>query len=75
MRGYEETEVDSQQEALDLTANTRIERVLIDSPYDIAWELADRRIVAYKKGFGGGCDTCGYGGDEDHWYVLTPEGA
>jgi hypothetical protein len=74
MNGYDVQEVYSQQEALDLTVDTRIEKILTDTQYDIAWELADGRIVAYEKGTGGGCDTCGYGGDEDHWYVLTPVG-
>jgi hypothetical protein len=76
MTGYTEREYDSQQEVLDLTEGVAIRKILTDTwydVYDVAWELEDGRIVAFTVGRGGGCETCGYGADENHWYILTPK--
>jgi hypothetical protein len=44
-----------------------------NSPYvdlDLIWKLDTGQFVAVHFAQGGGCDTCGWGGDEKAYYLL-----
>lgn len=64
---------DSQDHAVAATQGVAIAFIRTDTTYDVAWELADGRIVALDISRGGGCPTCGDGAGDQSWYVLTPK--
>ena len=37
---------------------------------DLYWKLDTGQFVAVHFALGGGCDTCGWGGDEKAYYLL-----
>lgn len=39
---------------------------------DIFWKLSSGVVLAMHLAQGGGCPTCGYGGDEKTYYRLDP---
>lgn len=75
MTTYTWQECYSQSEALDLTEGVSIVKILTGGELDkgdLGWLLGDGRRVEFHYGRGGGCETCGWGGDETMWFVGTP---
>lgn len=68
---YFQEDVADLQTALDMTMGVAITGIRQDTPFDVCWELADKRLIAMKR-LPAFCPACGLAPLTPSWSVLTP---